>query len=51
MCEKLVVAIAWLQVTNLMASPNSLMHPRIALRVLLGNILNGLFIDAINRYW
>jgi hypothetical protein len=33
-----VVAIAFLQVLNLMASPNSLMHPRISLRVLLGNL-------------
>jgi 2-polyprenyl-6-methoxyphenol hydroxylase-like FAD-dependent oxidoreductase len=34
-----VVAIAFLQVTNLMASPKSLMHPRISLRVLWGNLL------------
>jgi 2-polyprenyl-6-methoxyphenol hydroxylase-like FAD-dependent oxidoreductase len=34
-----VVAIAFLQVSNLMASPYSLMHPRIALRVLWGNLL------------
>jgi hypothetical protein len=34
-----VVAIAFLQVANLMAKPNSLMHPRISLRVLLGNLL------------
>jgi 2-polyprenyl-6-methoxyphenol hydroxylase-like FAD-dependent oxidoreductase len=34
-----VVAIAFLKVTNLMASPNSLIHPIISLRVLLGNIL------------
>jgi 2-polyprenyl-6-methoxyphenol hydroxylase-like FAD-dependent oxidoreductase len=36
-----VVAIAFLKVTNLMASPESLLHPRILLRVLLGNILSG----------
>jgi 2-polyprenyl-6-methoxyphenol hydroxylase-like FAD-dependent oxidoreductase len=34
-----VLAIAFLKVTNLLASPYSLMHPRIALRVLLGNLL------------
>lgn len=34
-----VVAIAFLQVSNLMASPKSLMHPRISLRVLWGNLL------------
>lgn len=34
-----VVAIAFLQVSNLMVSPKSLMHPRIALRVLWGNLL------------
>ncbi|MDZ8188389.1 MAG: 2-polyprenyl-6-methoxyphenol hydroxylase-like oxidoreductase [Nostoc sp. ChiSLP02] len=34
-----VVAIAFLQVTNFMASPKSLMHPKISLRVLLGNLL------------
>lgn len=34
-----VVAIAFLQVANLMASPQSLMHPRISLRVLWGNFL------------
>jgi 2-polyprenyl-6-methoxyphenol hydroxylase-like FAD-dependent oxidoreductase len=34
-----VVVMAFLQVMNLMASPKSLMHPRIALRVLWGNIL------------
>lgn len=34
-----VVAIAFLQVSNLMASPQSLMHPIIFLRVLLGNLL------------
>jgi hypothetical protein len=37
-----VVAIAFLQVTNLMTPPSSLMHPKISLRVLLGNILSGL---------
>jgi hypothetical protein len=37
-----VLAIAFLKVANLMASPDSLMHPRIAFRVLLGNILSGL---------
>ncbi len=34
-----VVAIAFLHVSNLMASPKSLMHPRISLRVLWGNLL------------
>ncbi|MEH2008102.1 hypothetical protein [Nostoc sp.] len=34
-----VVAIAFLKVTNLTASPKSLIHPIIYLRVLLGNIL------------
>lgn len=34
-----VVAIAFLQVSNLMASPKSLMHPRISLRVLWRNLL------------
>jgi 2-polyprenyl-6-methoxyphenol hydroxylase-like FAD-dependent oxidoreductase len=33
-----VVAIAFLQVSNLMASPYSLMHPRISLRVLWGKL-------------
>jgi hypothetical protein len=35
-----VVAIAFLKVANLMASPESLLHPRISLRVLLGNIFS-----------
>lgn len=34
-----MVAIAFLQVSNLMVSPHSLMHPRIFLRVLWGNLL------------
>ena len=34
-----VVAVAFLKVTNLMASPKSILHPRISLRVLLRNIL------------
>lgn len=34
-----VVASAFLQVAGLMASPQSLMHPRISLRVLWGNLL------------
>lgn len=34
-----VVAIAFLQVSNLMASPKSLIHPRISLRVLWRNLL------------
>ncbi|WP_375504036.1 FAD-dependent oxidoreductase [uncultured Nostoc sp.] len=39
-----VVAIAFLKVTNLTTSPNSLIHPIISLRVLLGNILQvGIF--------
>jgi hypothetical protein len=37
-----VVAIAFLKVTNLMTPPESLLYPKISLRVLLGNILSGL---------
>jgi 2-polyprenyl-6-methoxyphenol hydroxylase-like FAD-dependent oxidoreductase len=43
-----VVAIAFLKVTNLMASPSSLMHPKISLRVLLGNILSGLHREKLS---
>ncbi|MGL5807797.1 MAG: hypothetical protein ACRC2R_19430 [Xenococcaceae cyanobacterium] len=35
-------SIAFLKVANLMASPESLLYPKISLRVLLGNILSGL---------
>ena len=44
-----VVAIAFLKVTNLMASPKSLIHPIISLRVLLGNILQ-IGIAGVGKY-
>ena len=44
-----VVAIAFLKVTNLMASPKSLIHPIISLRVLLGNILQ-IGIAGVDKY-
>jgi hypothetical protein len=39
-------AIAFLRVSNLMASPQSLMHPIIALRVLYSSVAKLLAIDA-----
>lgn len=43
-----LVAIAFLQVSSLMASPYSLMHPRIFLRVLWGNLLHR---ANVSKFW